>query len=121
MRVKAGVVNRRRHKKILKMTEGYRGAASRRFKVANEALLHGMKYAFIGRKLKKREYRSLWIVRINALAREHDISYSRLMNGLRIANINIDRKMLADLAVNDEKTFLELVEKAKTALSKPTA
>jgi large subunit ribosomal protein L20 len=121
MRVKAGVVTRRKHKKILKMAEGYRGAASKRYKVANEALLHAMKYAFIGRKLKKREYRSLWITRINALARQHDISYSRLMNGLKIANIDIDRKMLADLAINDEKAFLELVGKAKTALSKQAA
>lgn len=118
MRVKAGVVTRRKHKKILKMAEGYRGAASRRFKVANEAVMHALKYAYIHRREKKREFRSLWITRINALARVYGLSYSRFINGLKIANVDIDRKMLADLAVNDVKAFEELVNKAKEALKK---
>jgi large subunit ribosomal protein L20 len=118
MRVKAGVVTRRRHKKILKLAEGYRGAASRRFKVANEAVMHALKYSYIHRREKKREFRKLWIARINALAREYGLTYSRFINGLKLANIDIDRKMLADLAVNDVKAFEELVNKAKEALEK---
>ncbi|MFU2158080.1 MULTISPECIES: 50S ribosomal protein L20 [Caldisericum] len=118
MRVKAGVVTRRKHKKILKLAEGYRGAASRRFKVANEAVMHALKYAYIHRREKKREFRKLWIARINALAREYGLTYSRFINGLKLASIEIDRKMLADLAVNDAKAFEELVNKAKEALEK---
>lgn len=118
MRVKAGVVTRRKHKKILKLAEGYRGAASRRFKVANEAVMHALKYSYIHRREKKREFRKLWIARINALAREYGLTYSRFINGLKLANIDIDRKMLADLAVNDVKAFEELVNKAKDALEK---
>ena len=118
MRVKAGTVTRRRHKKILKMAEGYRGAASRRFKVANEAVMHALKYSYISRRLKKREYRKLWITRINALSRQYDLSYSKFINGLKLANIEIDRKILADMAVNDTRTFEELVNKAKEALEK---
>ncbi|MCI4462560.1 MAG: 50S ribosomal protein L20 [Caldisericum sp.] len=118
MRVKAGVVTRRKHKKILKLAEGYRGAASRRFKVANEAVMHALKYSYIHRREKKREFRKLWIARINALAREYGLTYSRFINGLKLANIDIDRKMLADLAVNDVKAFEELVNKAKEALEK---
>ncbi len=118
MRVKAGVVNRRKHKKILKLAKGMRGASSTRFKVANEAVMHALRYSYVHRRLKKREYRSLWITRINALARQYDLSYSRLMNGLKIANVDIDRKMLADLAVNDVKAFEEIVNRAKEALEK---
>ncbi len=118
MRVKAGVVTRRKHKKILKMAEGYRGAASRRFKVANEAVMHALKYSYIHRRERKREFRSLWITRINALARQYGLSYSRFMNGLKLANIDIDRKMLASLAVEDVKAFEELANKAKEAISK---
>jgi large subunit ribosomal protein L20 len=118
MRVKAGTVTRKRHKKILKMAEGYRGAASRRFKVANEAVMHALKYSYINRREKKREYRKLWIVRINALSRQYDLSYSRFINGLKLANVEIDRKILADMAVNDPRTFEQLVNKAKEALEK---
>lgn len=118
MRVKAGVVTRRKHKKILKLAEGYRGAASRRFKVANEAVMHALRYSYIHRREKKREFRKLWIARINALAREYGLTYSRFINGLKLANIDIDRKMLADLAVNDVEAFEELVNKAKEALEK---
>ncbi|BAL81395.1 50S ribosomal protein L20 [Caldisericum exile AZM16c01] len=118
MRVKAGIVTRRKHKKILKLAEGYRGAASRRFKVANEAVMHALKYSYIHRREKKREFRKLWIARINALAREYGLTYSRFINGLKLANVEIDRKILADLAVNDVKAFEELVNKAKEALEK---
>jgi len=118
MRVKAGVVTRRKHKKILKLAEGYRGAASRRFKVANEAVMHALKYSYIHRREKKREFRKLWIARINALARQYGLTYSRFINGLKLANIDIDRKMLASLAVEDVKVFEELVNKAKEALAK---
>lgn len=118
MRVKAGTVTRRRHKKILKMAEGYRGAASRRFKVANEAVMHALKYSYINRRERKREFRKLWITRINALSRQYDLTYSRFINGLKLANIEIDRKILADMAVNDPVIFEELVKKAKEALEK---
>ncbi len=116
MRVKAGVVTRRKHKKILKMAEGYRGAASKRFKVANETVMHALKNSYVHRRERKREFRNLWIVRINALSRQYGLSYSRFINGLKKANVEIDRKMLADLAVNDVKAFEELVNKAKEAL-----
>ncbi len=116
MRVKAGVTTRKKHKKVLKMAEGYRGAASRRFKVANEAVMHALKYAYIHRREKKREFRRLWITRINAAVKPFGLNYSRFINGLRLANIDIDRKMLADLAVEDIKSFEEIVNKAKEAL-----
>jgi len=116
MRVKAGVVTRKKHKKILKMAEGYRGAASRRFKVANEAVMHALKYSYINRRQKKREFRKLWITRINAAVKPYELNYSRFINGLKLANIDIDRKMLASLAVEDIKAFEELVNKAKEAL-----
>lgn len=116
MRVKAGVVSRRKHKKILKMAEGYRGASSRRFKVANEAVMHALKYSYIHRREKKREYRKLWITRINAAAQQYGLNYSRFINGLKLAKIDIDRKMLASLATEDLKAFEELVNKAKEAL-----
>ncbi len=116
MRVKAGVVNRRKHKKVLKEAKGFRGAASRRFKVANEAVMHAQKYAYINRREKKREFRSLWITRINAATRQFNVSYSSFINGLRLSNIEIDRKMLADMAMNDPKAFEELVNRAKEAL-----
>ncbi len=116
MRVKAGVVTRKKHKKILKMAKGYRGAASKRFKVANEAVMHAMKNSYVHRRERKREFRNLWIIRINALSRQYGLSYSRFINGLKKAGVTIDRKMLADLAVNDVDTFAELVNKAKEAL-----
>ena len=118
MRVKAGIVTRRKHKKVLKQAEGYRGAASRRFKVANEAVMHAQKYAYINRREKKRDFRKLWIARINALSRQYGLTYSKFMNGLKLANVDIDRKMLADLAVNDVNAFETLVNKAKEALEK---
>jgi len=118
MRVKAGSVTRKKHKKILRMAKGYRGASSKRFRVANEAVLHAMRNSYVHRREKKREFRSLWIVRINALSRQYGLSYSKMIDGLKKAEIEIDRKMLADLAVNDQKTFETLVEQAKEALEK---
>ncbi|MCD6107052.1 MAG: 50S ribosomal protein L20 [Caldisericaceae bacterium] len=118
MRVKAGSVTRKKHKKILKLAEGYRGASSKRYRTANEAVLHAMKNAYVHRRERKREFRSLWIVRINALSREYGLSYSKMMDGLKKAGVEIDRKMLADLAVNDQEAFEALVNQAKETLEK---
>ena len=115
-RIKGAVVTRRRHKKILKLAKGYRGAKSKLFRTANEAVMKSLVYAYIGRKQKKREFRQLWIARINAAARMNGISYSRLMNGLKKANIEINRKMLSEIAIADPAGFAALVEKAKAAL-----
>ena len=115
-RIKGAVTTRRRHKKILKLAKGYRGAKSRLFRTANEAVMKSLVYAYIGRKQKKREFRQLWIARINAAARMNGISYSRLMNGLKKANIEMNRKMLSEIAIADPTAFTALVEKAKAAL-----
>ena len=114
-RVKRGVVAKRRHKKILKMAKGYRGARSKLFKTANEAVNRALAYSFRDRKVRKREFRKLWIVRINAASRMHGLSYSQMMNGLKKAGINVNRKIMADLAVNDPSAFGELVKVAKKA------
>ncbi len=118
MRVKAGSVTRKKHKKILKLAEGYRGASSKRYRTANEAVLHAMKNAYVHRRERKREFRSLWIIRINALSREYGLSYSKMIDGLKKAGVEIDRKMLADLAVNDQEAFEALVNQAKETLEK---
>jgi len=118
MRVKAGSVTRKKHKKILKLAEGYRGASSKRYRTANEAVLHAMKNAYVHRRERKREFRSLWIIRINALSREYGLSYSKMIDGLKKAGVEIDRKMLADLAVNDQEAFEALVNQAKETLKK---
>lgn len=112
-RVKGGTNSRKRHNRVLKLAKGYRGAKSKQFKTAKQAVMKSLDYAYVGRKLRKREFRSLWITRINAAARLNGMSYSRFMNGLKVANININRKMLADLAVNDANSFAKLVETAK--------
>ena len=114
-RVKTARTTRARHKKILKLAKGYYGAKSYRFRMANQAVMKSLNYAYIGRKLKKRDFRRLWITRINAAARVNGMTYSKLMAGLKKANININRKMLAELAVSDAKAFTEIVEKAKKA------
>jgi len=116
-RVKKGVTAHARHKKILKLAKGYRGTRSRLFKKANETVMKALYYARRDRRAKKREFRQLWIVRINAGARENGLSYSKFMNGLKRASIEIDRKVLADLAVFDKAAFAQLVEKAKAALA----
>lgn len=115
-RVKGGVKARRRHKKILKLAKGFWGTKSKLFRPANEAVLHALSYAYRDRRQVKREFRKLWIARINAAARNNGISYSRLINGLKKAGITINRKMLADLAVNDASAFSAIVEKAKSAM-----
>jgi len=112
-RVKSGGKRRARHKKVLKQTEGFRNSGSRIFYKAYEALTRALKYAFRDRKVKKREFRSLWIQRINAESRNHGLSYSRMVHGLRKNNINLDRKILADLALNDPKAFEAVIQAAK--------
>jgi large subunit ribosomal protein L20 len=116
-RVKRGVTARRRHKKIIKMAKGYYNARRKVFRVAKQAVTKALQYAYIGRKLKKRQFRSLWIQRINAGARMYGLSYSRLMNGLKKANITLDRKALADIAVHDIAAFGKIAEQAKRALA----
>ncbi len=115
-RVKRGVTARAGHKKVLKQAKGYRGARSRVFRVAKQAVTKAGQYAYRDRKAKKRLFRRLWIARINAAARERGITYSRMMEGLKKANIDVDRKMLADLAVADADAFGALVDKAKAGL-----
>jgi len=116
-RVKRGVQVKKRHKKVLKQAKGYRGARSRTYKVAKQAVMRAGQYAYRDRRQKKRVFRSLWIVRINAAARENGISYSKLIAGLKKANIELDRKTLADLAVNDKESFSVLAEQAKSNLA----
>lgn len=115
-RVKKGTVAHRKHKKILKLAKGYYGSKHKIFSAANPAVMRALRSAEMGRKLKKREYRSLWIARINAAARLNDISYSKLMNGLKKADVVINRKMLSEIAIQDPAGFSELVSVAKAAL-----
>ncbi len=116
-RVKDGKVTKAKHKKILKKAKGYFGSKHRLFKTAKEQVMHSGKYAYRDRRANKRNFRKLWITRINAACRLNDISYSKFINGLNKANITINRKMLSELAINDEKTFAELVKTAKDALN----
>lgn len=115
-RVKTGVVRRRRHKKILKLARGFFSARHKHFRKAKEQLERSLVYAFRDRKAKKRDFRRLWIIRINAACRLNDISYSRFMNGLKKAKIELDRKVLANLAINDTSGFSKIVELVKQAL-----
>lgn len=114
-RVKGAMTTRKRHKKVLKLAKGYRGSRSRLFRTANEAVMKAMKNAYIGRKLKKRDFRQLWIARINAAARMNGMNYSTMMNGLKKAGININRKMLSEIAIADPAAFTKLAEQAKEA------
>jgi large subunit ribosomal protein L20 len=116
-RVKRGVIARRRHKKIISRAKGYYNARRKVFRVAKQAVTRAAQYAYIGRKLKKRTFRSLWIQRLNAAARECGLSYSKFINGLKRANITMDRKVLADIAVHDKAAFAAIAEKAKAALA----
>ena len=116
-RVKRGVQARRRHKKILKAAKGYYGARSRVFRVAKQAVIKAGQYAYRDRRAKKRNFRALWITRINAQSRAEGLSYSRLIAGLKKADIALDRRVLADLAVHDKPAFAAVVEKAKTVLA----
>ncbi|SFH35114.1 large subunit ribosomal protein L20 [Desulfotomaculum arcticum] len=115
-RAKSSVVSRKRHKKILKLAKGYRGSKSKLFRVANQQVMKSLVYAYRDRKARKRDFRKLWIARINAAARNNGMSYSRFMNGLKKAGVDINRKMLADLAVNDSRAFGQLVDMAKSKL-----
>jgi large subunit ribosomal protein L20 len=115
-RVKSGTVTHRRHKKILKLARGYRGMRSVRFRTANEQVLHSLRYATKHRKLKKRDFRRLWIQRINAAARLNGLSYSRFMHGLKLAGIDLDRKVLADIAVREPEAFASIATQAKAQL-----
>ncbi len=116
MRVKRGNVSRQRHKKILKLAKGFRGSRSKKFRTANQAVMKALKFAYRDRRNKKRDIRRLWITRINAAARIHGLSYSRFINGLSKAGIELNRKFLAELAVRDAEGFKAVAEKAKAAL-----
>ena len=116
-RVKRGLNAHKNHKKILKLAKGYYGGTSQFFKTANETVMRAMRNAYIGRKLKKRDFRSLWIARINAAARLNGLSYSRFMNGLKLAGVDINRKMLSEIAIYDPQAFTALVETAKSKLA----
>lgn len=117
VRVKRGNVLRKRHKKILRQTKGFKGGRSRIFKAANEALMRALKNQYRDRKLRKRMFRSLWITRISAAAKLNGLSYSKFINGLKLANVVLNRKMLADIAVKDEVAFTEITKLAKEKLS----
>ena len=112
-RVKRGVNAKKRHKNILKQSKGYFGAKSKLFRTANQAVMKSLNYAYIGRKQRKRDFRKLWITRINAAARINGMSYSKFISGLKKANVNINRKMLSEMAINDPAGFAKLVEIAK--------
>ena len=116
MRIKRAVNAVKKRRKILKLAKGYYGNKSKSYRIAREAVMKSLNYAYIGRRRRKRDFRRLWIARINAAARINGISYSKLMHGLKVAGINLNRKVLADLAVNDAQAFTALVEKAKEAV-----
>ena len=116
MRVKRGVNAIKKRRKILKAAKGYRASKSTLYRVAREQVMKSGNYAYVGRRLKKRDFRTLWIARINAACRQNEISYSKFMHGLKVANINLNRKVLSDIATNDAKSFASLVETAKSAI-----
>ena len=116
-RVKRGVTAHARHKKVLDLAKGYRGTNSTNYRIALQKVEKGLRYAYRDRRVRKRDFRSLWIVRINAGARQHELSYSQFMHGLKLAGVTADRKILADLALNEPATFGVLAEQAKSALA----
>ena len=116
-RVKGAMMTRKRRNKILKLAKGYWGAKSKHYKMANEQVMKSLQYAYVGRRLKKRDFRQLWIARINAACKLNGMNYSTFMHGLKLANIEINRKMLAELAVNDKAAFTQLTELAKSKLA----
>lgn len=116
-RVKGAMATRKRHKRVLKLAKGYRGAKSKLFRTANQAVMKSLSYAYIGRKQKKRDFRKIWITRISAACKLNGINYSKFMNGLKKADININRKMLSEIAIADPAAFTALVEQAKAALN----
>ena len=115
-RIKRGVTSQRRHKKVLQRAEGYRGTRNRLFKRANEAVMRAGQYAYRDRRTRRRDFRKLWIIRINAASREHGLPYNQFIHGLNTAGVTVDRKILADLAVNDPAAFAEYVSIAKASL-----
>ena len=115
-RVKTGIITKKKHKKILKLAKGFYGAKHKQFKAANPAVMRSLRSAYVGRKLKKRQFRQMWIARINAGARMNGISYSQLMNGLKKSGIEINRKMLSEMAIHDPAAFTVLCETAKKAV-----
>ena len=116
-RVKRAVNSRKNHKKVLKLAKGYYGGKSKLFKTANESVIRALRNAYVGRRLKKRDFRRLWIARINAATRMNGLSYSKFMNGIKLAGVDINRKMLSEIAINDPKAFADLVELAKKQLN----
>ena len=116
-RVKGAMMTRKRRNKILKLAKGYWGAKSTHYKMANQAVMKSLKYAYVGRKRKKREFRQLWIARINAACKANGMNYSNFMHGLKLAGIEINRKMLAEMAVNDKAAFTQLTELSKAKLA----
>ena len=116
-RVKGAMMTRKRRNKILKLAKGYWGAKSKHFKMANEQVMKSLQYAYVGRRLKKRDFRQLWIARISAGCKMNGINYSTFMHGLKLANVEINRKMLAEMAVNDKAAFTQLTEMAKAKLA----
>ena len=115
-RIKGAMAARKRHKKILKLAKGFRGAQSKQYRVAKQSVMRALAYSYVGRKNRKRDFRKLWIARINAETRKNGLSYSRFMNGLKKAGIVMNRKMLSELAINDKAAFAKLVETAKSSL-----
>lgn len=116
-RIKGALNAKKKHKKILKLAKGYRGARSKQYRIANQAVMKSLSYAFVGRKQKKRDFRRLWITRISAACKMNGINYSTFMNGIKKAEINLNRKMISEIAINDAASFTILVEKAKAALA----
>lgn len=115
-RIKGAMAARKRHKKILKLAKGFRGAQSKQYRVAKQSVMRALAYSYVGRKNRKRDFRKLWIARINAETRKNGLSYSRFMNGLKRAGIVMNRKMLSEIAINDKEAFAKLVETAKASL-----
>ena len=120
MRVKGGTVTRNRHKKVLKLAKGYFGSKHLLYRTANEQVMHSLRYSYIDRRKNKREMRKLWIARINAAARLNDLSYSTLMHGLKLAKVNVNRKMLSEIAIESPKDFTKICDSAKKAIAKQT-
>ncbi len=116
-RIKGGLNARKKHNRVLKLAKGYRGARSKQYRIAKQSVMRALATAFAGRKERKRQFRQLWIARINAAARMNDLSYSKLMHGLKVANVNVNRKMLSEIAIHDEKAFTDLCDTAKKALA----
>ena len=116
-RIKGGLNAKKKHNRVLKLAKGYRGARSKQYRVAKQSVMRALTSAYAGRKQKKRQFRQLWIARINAAARMNDISYSKLMHGLKLAGVDINRKMLSEMAISDAEGFAKLVEVAKAQLS----